>query len=118
MESTLRALKRAQEVVKKHAADVVGLLSVRIAHRAQDLAPVASGELRRAIDWTHREGALTGGVGVKEGSPAARYWYFVEMGTVNMAAQPFFRPAAEASEGEFIRDMRNIGPDIERDLGE
>ena len=118
MEQTLRQLKRAPEVVKKRAADVVGVLSVRVAQRARNLVAVHTGELRRAIDWTHREGALTGGVGVDSSSPASRYWYFVEMGTVNMAAQPFFRPAAEASESEFVRDMRGIGPEIERDLGE
>lgn len=119
MEQTLAALKRAPDVVAKHASQVIGRNAIKVATRARQLAPVGpTGELSRSIGWRHQDGQLFGGAGIEDGSPAKRYWYFVEMGTVNTPAQPFFRPAAESTEGSFLQDMREIGPDVEQEMGQ
>jgi len=116
MEHTLRQLKRAPDVVKKKADDVVGLNAALVAAKARQLAPFRTGELRNGIDFDHKDGSLNAGAGIESGSPALRYWYFNEMGTVNMAARPFFRPAAEERRNGFIQDMRDIGPEVEREM--
>jgi HK97 gp10 family phage protein len=58
--------------------------------------------------------SLTGSVGVS--SRDTGYWRYVEFGTRYMAAQPFFRPAAEEERNAFIQRMRDVGPRLERDL--
>jgi HK97 gp10 family phage protein len=109
-----RALTRAPELVKKHAASEVAHTSLRIANRAAQMAPVDTGTLRRDITWTTTGDGLSGGAGLH--SNAAFYWRFIEYGTVKMPARPFFRPAAEMERDNFVRGMRDIGPHIEREL--
>lgn len=112
-EKTMRQLARAPEVVKKHAADAVGRSSIEVASRVKALAAYDTGTLRRSIDWQHTDGDLTGWVGV--GSDAF-YWRFLEFGTVNMSARPFFRPAAEEYRSQFEQQFREIGDDIEAEM--
>ncbi len=116
MDRTLRALQAVPQVARTHAADALQLSAYAVAKRASDLVPVASGELKRAITHETSEVSLVGRVGLAS-SPANRYWYFVEFGTVNMSARPFFRPAAEMERNAFIRRMQQIGPMMELDLG-
>lgn len=112
-EHTLRQLARVPEVVQKHAAAAVGRSSIEVANSARVLAAYDTGTLRRSIDWQHADGDLTGWVGV---GPDAFYWRFLENGTVNMTARPFFRPAAEGYRSKFEQQFREIGPDIEADM--
>lgn len=81
-----------------------------VAETARMLAPVNSGELRDSIvvgDTLHRAPERDGGrkgknvyVGVLAGQ--AFHGWFVEMGTVKMAAQPFLAPAFEQHRDEII----------------
>lgn len=116
MAETLRALKRVPDVVQKHASQVIGRNAIKVATKARQTVPVASGTLRSAIEWEHRDSSLFGSVGINHNSPARRYWFHVEFGTVNAPAQPFLRPAAESTQSGFIQDMREIGPDVEQEM--
>lgn len=113
-DSLQRAISSAPAVVKAHASSAVNASVFSVAQRARALVPVRSGQLRSQIEASRVVTGLTGGVGIV--SKAGFYWRFVEFGTVNMAAQPFFRPAAEAESSVFIDRMRAIGPKMERDL--
>lgn len=113
MERTLAALARAPEVVRVRSSSAVAASTFAVAQRARALVPVDTGRLKAAIESSRVVGGLTGSVGV---SKDAFYWRYVEFGTKHMPAQPFFRPAAEAEQAEFIRRMQAIGPAVERDL--
>lgn len=111
------ALKSAPERVKTYASDAVEASAFSIAQRARALVPVATGDLKAAI-----ESASTGTSGrvglVALGGPTgpSYYWRFVEFGTVRHPAHPFFRPAADIESEVFINRMRAIGPKLERDM--
>jgi HK97 gp10 family phage protein len=113
MERTLRALHQAPEVARVHASSAVASSTFAVAQKARALVPVDSGVLKRSIESSRTVNGLTGRVGV---SAEGFYWRFVEYGTINMAARPFFRPAAESEQSPFIQRMREIGPRMERDL--
>jgi HK97 gp10 family phage protein len=106
-------LAKSPVVVKKHVSTAVGISAVSIAQRARELAPELTGLLKREITSTHDDGSLEAGVGV---SKAGWYWGFLEFGTVNMSARPFFRPAAEEGQAKYIRQIADAGPDIENEL--
>lgn len=108
-----RALVTAPEVVKTHASSAVATSTFAVAQRARSLVPVATGTLKSSIESGNVVRGLSGRVGV---SSSADYWRYVEFGTRNMPAQPFFRPAAELERAAFIQRMRDIGPRLERDL--
>lgn len=112
-EHTLKQLRRAPELFHKHAASAVGISSIELADRARALAPQDTGNLKRSITWDHTDGSLNGGAGVTSG---AFYWWFLEHGTVNMTARPFFRPAAEEYRARFEQNIREIGPDVEAEM--
>src|SRR5688572_10139319 len=115
MEQLQRQLAKAPDVVRKHVSTSVGLSTLRVMNRAKALVPVgATGILKREIDHDHKDGSLTGWVGIR--SSAAFYWRFVEFGTQHVGARPFFRPAAEENQQAFIRDVQNAGPDIEDEM--
>ncbi len=117
MDGLLRQLQRVPEVVRKHAAPAVALSALRVANRARALVPVGStGLLKASIDYEHLGDSLSAGVGLRTAD--AFYWRYVEFGTRYVAARPFFRPAAEDGAAAFIRDMADIGPQIEHDLAE
>lgn len=113
-----RVMREAPEVVRAHASQAVALSTFALAQRARTLAAFDTGALRSAI--SSAASGLHGRVGVGGGTINGRqpgvYWRFVEFGTVNKSAQPFFRPAAEAEANAFVARMRAIGPRVERDL--
>jgi HK97 gp10 family phage protein len=113
MDLLQRRLELAPNVVKHHVSIAVGISSVRLAQRARELAPEDTGLLKREIRSDHEDGSLEAGVGV---SKLAWYWGFLEFGTVNMSARPFFRPAAEEGQADLIRQIAEAGPDIEHQL--
>lgn len=112
-EKLQRALKTAPDVVRTHASSAVATSTFAVAQRARSLVPVATGTLKASIESGNVVSGLSGRVGV---SSSADYWRYVEFGTRNMSARPFFRPAAELERGAFIQRMRDIGPRLERDL--
>jgi HK97 gp10 family phage protein len=116
-ETLQRALARAPDLVAALSSDAVQASSFAVAQRARALVPVASGDLRAAIEST--SSGTNGRVGlVALGGPLGptRYWRFVEFGTARHPARPFFRPAADIESQLFINRMRAIGPRLERDL--
>lgn len=113
-EATRRALVSAPERVRVHASSAVAASTFAITQRAKAMVPVDTGRLKSAIESSRVVSGLQGRVGLS-GSDVP-YWRFVEFGTRNMAARPFFRPAAEQERNAFIQRMRDIGPKLERDL--
>lgn len=115
MEQTLRAMRRAPDVFRKHISVGVGVSTLRLANAARNKAPVATGNLKNNIDADHADGTLTGNVGIRDQSEAF-YWYFIEFGTVNLTARPFFRPAMEEEQARFIREVSDAGVSAEHEL--
>ena len=85
---------KAEAVVAKTALDLEGHAKVR--------APVVTGTLMNSIQAT-RVGDAHWRVVV-----GADYGMYVEWGTVNMAAQPFFQPAIQAVTPAFLRAIRTV----------
>lgn len=109
-----KALARAPEVARVHASSAVAASTFAIANKARTLAPRDTGKLKESIDAVRTVSSLNGRVGLT--NTDVYYWRFVEFGTKNMAARPFFRPAAEEERDVFVQRMRAIGPQMERDL--
>jgi len=65
---------------------------------AKGYCPVDTGNLRGSI--THEVGEEEGKVGTN-----VEYSPYVEYGTVKMAAQPFFRPAADNNRAKVSREI-------------
>lgn len=101
-------LAKAQSTKALRRATLAGAKVIRDEARAR--APKKSGKLRRnivsaALRQKDAPGIATAGVRVrtkgKGDSPSnAFYWRFVELGTQHMRAQPFARPAFDASIGQ------------------
>ena len=83
----------------------------RIKFVAQSLVPVETGALRDSIDYEMR-GQTLGVVGLRD--PGAQYWFFVEFGTVQTPAHPFFRPAVEAQERGYVAQVTAIIDNVVR----
>lgn len=113
-ESTRRALVAAPELTRVHSSSAVAASGFAVSQRAQALAPRRTGKLKASIGNSRTVNGLVGNIGITDRS--ASYWRYVEFGTTKMAAQPFFRPAAEQERNVFVQRMREIGPRIERDL--
>lgn len=71
--------------------------------KAQQKAPVDTGNLKRSIGLTMRDGGLTAEV-----EPTAEYAPYVELGTRFMNAQPYLRPAFEEQKEQFKKDMDKL----------
>lgn len=73
-------------------------------------APVDTGYMKTQVEWVR----LSKGVfeirvnGNVDANTGAYYAIYVEYGTRNMAAQPFFRPGIERAKKEFREDMRGV----------
>lgn len=85
---------KADAIVTKTAMDLE-------AH-AKSRAPVDTGTLKNSIQAT-RVGAAHWRIVV-----GADYGMYVEWGTVNMAAQPFFQPAIQAVTPAFLTAIRKV----------
>lgn len=71
--------------------------------KAQQKAPVDTGNLKRSIGLAMRDGGLTAEV-----EPTAEYAPYVELGTRFMNAQPYLRPAFEEQKEKFKKDMDKL----------
>ena len=82
-------------VVQKNGADMQT--------KAQQNAPVDTGNLKRSIGLAMRDSGLTAEV-----EPTAEYAPYVEFGTRFMNAQPYLRPAFEEQKEKFKKDMDKL----------
>ncbi|HEM7896977.1 TPA: HK97 gp10 family phage protein [Burkholderia cenocepacia] len=108
LQTDFAKLAKAQSTKALRRATVAGAKVIRDEARAR--APKKTGKLRRNIVWAalrqkDAPGIATAGVRVrtkgKGDSPSnAFYWRFVELGTQHVRAQPFVRPAFDASIGQ------------------
>ncbi|MGU7780528.1 HK97-gp10 family putative phage morphogenesis protein [Burkholderia sp. PU8-34] len=105
LQADFAKLAKAQSTKALRRATLAGAKVIRDEARAR--APKKTGKLRRNIASTslrqkESPGVATAGVRVrtkgKANSPNnAFYWRFVELGTQHMKAEPFMRPAFDAS---------------------
>ncbi|WP_422929193.1 HK97-gp10 family putative phage morphogenesis protein [Singulisphaera sp. PoT] len=86
--------------VQKHLIEAIGEKMRRAgeaaAQEARSLAPARTGTLQSSIGYSYDESSRTLRVSVE-----APYAAYVELGTRNMPARPFLRPALEAIAREF-----------------
>lgn len=71
--------------------------------KAQQKAPVDTGNLKRSIGLAMRDGGLTAEV-----EPTAEYAPYVELGTRFMNAQPYLKPAFDSQKEQFKKDMDKL----------
>ena len=106
LDDDFKLLSNAEKRKVSRKAVRAGAVVFRDAVRAN--APVRSGLLKRSISVDTVRGSATAGVKfkkvlVKKKGKKGRhksvpfYWYFLENGTSKMPAQPFVRPAFDAS---------------------
>ena len=106
LEADFKLLSNAEQRKVSRNAVRAGAVVFRDAVRAN--APVRSGLLKRSISVDTVRGSATAGVkfkkvlAKKKGKKGRHksmpyYWYFLERGTAKMPAQPFVRPAFDAS---------------------
>lgn len=106
LDDDFKLLSNAEQRKVSRKAVRAGAVVFRDAVRAN--APVRSGVLKRSISVDTVRGSATAGVKFKKvlvkkkGKKGKHksmpfYWYFLEHGTSNMSAQPFVRPAFDAS---------------------
>lgn len=84
---TNHGVKRLRKTIESNSNDVANEFAKLVKSRAQQLAPVRTGHLKKSIRKKK----------VKPGRFTVRvdafYGIYVEMGTRNMAPQPYLRPA-------------------------
>jgi HK97 gp10 family phage protein len=99
LEAMFAELDSVESRMKGPAAEeTVKTVAEKAVQRMQDTAPVLTGELRDSI---HAEpGSMPNGVAEDIVSDSDHAVY-VEFGTSNMSAQPFWRPALHEAEAEF-----------------
>ena len=106
LEADFKLLSNAEQRKVSRKAVRAGAIVFRDAVRAN--APVDSGVLKRSISVDTVRGSATAGVKFKKvlvkkkgkkgkHKSTPYYWYFLEHGTAKMPAQPFVRPAFDAS---------------------
>ena len=106
LDDDFKLLSNAEQRKVSRKAVRAGAVVFRDAVRAN--APVRSGVLKRSISVDTVRGSATAGVKFKKvlvkkkGKKGKHktmpyYWYFLEHGTSKMPAQPFVRPAFDAS---------------------
>lgn len=85
--------------------DAVDETNEASAARARAEAPVRTGSLREGIGTrpATEEGAVISGQLVAR----AKHSLFVELGTVNMPAQPFLRPSADAENPRLVSRIKS-----------
>lgn len=119
-------LAKSQSTKALRHATVAGAKVIR--DEARKRAPKKTGKLRRniasaALRQKDAPGLATAGVRVRTKGKAdspnnAFYWRFDEFGTQHMKAQPFMRPAFDASIGEAEGAIRTeLARAIDRVLG-
>lgn len=85
---------RLTENMRKNIADVLNEGAESAVSLAKQLAPVLTGFLKENISQTDEAKANSLRAAIESG---ADYSVFVEYGTVNMEAQPYFTPSFESA---------------------
>lgn len=103
-------LKELREVEKEAKHEVVNVLreeTWKVVEDAKGRAPKDTGAMARGIRRSVSAKKLTATIsaGGKAGGADTYYARFVEFGTKNMPAQPFFFPACRAHEEEIGRAL-------------
>lgn len=111
VEQAIASIRNIGAAVNDNSLSIEAMRALEpVAETARLLAPVQSGELRDSIvvsdqllSQPRRDGGRKGG-GVYVGVLATQAFYawFVELGTVKMAAQPFLAPAFEQHRQDII----------------
>lgn len=79
----------------------VKLNGAELQQKAQRNAPVDTGNLRRSINLSIKDGGMTAEI-----TAMAEYSGYVEYGTRFMNAQPFIAPAFNEQKDIFINDLK------------
>lgn len=101
------ALRHLPDFAQVKAQAVMDVSAFQVAEGARARVARRTGYLASQIAWEGRPasvsavvGIMNAGAGRDSPNPYPFYWKFLEYGTVNMAARPFMRPAAEAVEAD------------------
>lgn len=117
--AAVKALPKAvEEAVRKVARDT----ALRVMHRAQQLVAVDTGVTRDSISVKPEPDRQLYAVGVFENKPHIRAGHrtatmpnidiWLEFGTIHMHARPFLRPALDAENDRYVRDMKQAAEDV------
>ena len=88
-------LNIVKTIVKKNGAE--------LQKKAQRYVPIATGELKRSIGLSIKDGGMAAVV-----TPATDYAEYVEYGTRFMESQPFLRPALGEQKQTFIKELEKV----------
>ena len=99
--SELKSVLKAQSDTWKAAKMAVKLNGAELQQKAQRNAPVDTGNLRRSIVLSIKDGGMTAEV-----TATADYAGYVEYGTRFMMAQPFMHTAFNEQRDIFINDLK------------
>ena len=92
--------------VKSIAEDVAEKGAEMTAQDARRLVPVKTGALKESIE-VHKSKFEDGGYVVSAGSKKLFYASFVELGTDNLTAKPFLRPALSKNKSKIKKMFRD-----------
>jgi HK97 gp10 family phage protein len=116
---TLRAgLLRLPQVIRREVAPAVNNTSAQMANAARARVAVRTGRLKGAIaatPATENGNRVSGGL-VLTDPQAAEYAFYVEFGTVYMAAQPFILPALDEVRATFEQELQAAGARTEAEM--
>jgi HK97 gp10 family phage protein len=100
LDKVLRNVDKADEAIKKSAAETVEKAALEIEAEAVFLVPVDTGRLKDSIQ-EEKITDLSRRVGTD-----VEYAGFVEFGTKHQAAQPYLRPAADKVGSKYPKIVR------------
>ena len=95
--------KEIPKECEEESIKVIEKYTKKVQATAKRMAPVDTGYLEGSIEMKIENGGLTGIVYV-----GAEYGAYVEFGTANHFAQPFFYPAYDMFVSKFLNDMQKI----------
>lgn len=99
--SELKRALKTQSDTGKAVKMAVKLNGAELQQKAQRNAPVDTGNLRRSIVLSIRDGGMTAEV-----TATADYSAYVEYGTRYMEAQPYMLPAFNVQKDIFVDDLK------------
>lgn len=104
----VRGLEDIQKKLKKNMSmqdvkNAVKLNGAELQSKAQDYAPIDTGNLKKSIGLKIEDSGLTAKV-----APTAEYAEYVEYGTRFMESQPYMRPALGEQKQQFKNDMKKL----------
>jgi HK97 gp10 family phage protein len=124
-DAALKALARVLPVARENLGRANQQTGATVRTIAQSLVPVQTGNLKSAIVETFNPETGTAVVGVRGGRVTgergrtvnpATYGRHVHNGTIYMRGRPFMAQAAERGRAIQIRNAKDAGRDIERDM--